>query len=383
MAKILASIIFVLGTAALAEPGLYRLTSNETRQNCHIVPANQQGDPGLKYTVCEEKAKADEVHKPFLIAKSTYQELPEFIKLQFAQKSEEIKNWEQIYISISTENDDLVLFGLCKARESSCSDDVGYTVGSAITLGGVYQGKYDVQMTVANALYSKAVPGTTRHDEDAGVRSSDQYIRSAVLLEFLINSARQNNLYYWSLGSGMIALSSQEKFGIFDAAKQQRSLHHVLNSLGHDLAVQNRNVDDGQPDQWGFYLLAGLGVQKFLKSADGHWNSRGYAQITTRVSTLAKHNELRVEVGADVGRRVGEKGRAAVGGSLATALHDDGRVNEASVYIKYESGKKWDASLGFVCPRGRLENFATYNIPNVVTGKPECHYRLAVKYYME
>ena len=383
MTKIFAPVIFVLGMSPPAKASIYSLTSNDFRQNCHVISANKQGDAALKYTVCEEKAETDETHKPFLIAKSTYRELPEFIKLQFNQNRDQIKDWEHVYISISTENDDLVLFGLCKARDTSCSDDLGYTVGSAITVGGIYQGKYDIQMKVANALYAKPVPDTFHYDGNTKTRSGDQYIRSAILLEFLTSSARQNNLYYWSLGSGMIGLSSQEKFGFFDAAKQQRSLHNVLNSLGHDIAVQRHNINDGQPDQWGFYLLAGLGVQKFLRSANGKWSSRGYAQITTRLSTLAKHDELRLEIGTDVGRRVGEKKRASLGGAIASTLHEDGRVNEASVYIKYESGEKWDASLGFVCSRGRLANFSTYNIPNIVTGKPDCLYRLSVKYYLD
>lgn len=383
MKKAVTALIFTLGTSAGVNANIYALNPPQIPENCQLVSTNQQGGTGVRYLQCDEKTKDNEASKTFLIVKSTYQELPNFIKLQFENKREKISDWEQVYLSVATENDDLILFGLCKARDTSCSDDAGYTVGSAISVGATYEGKYDVQMKVANALYTKPLPETFQYDRSNNSRVGDQYIRSALLLEFLVNSARQNNLFYWTLGTGLIGLSSEEKFGIFDAARHQRTVHHFLNSLGRDLAVGSTNLNDGQSDKWGFYLLAGLGVQKFLKSNDYPFSSRSYAQITTRMSTLSKHSELRLELGGDVGYGVGQKGRASVGGNVATTFHADGRVNEASVYIKYETGKRWETSLGFTCQRGTLANYASYNIPNTITGKPDCFYRLSAKYYLD
>lgn len=318
-----------------------------------------------------------------MVVRSQFQELPEFLKLRFSHKKDSIRDWDHVYISLSTENDDLVFFGLCKARDTSCSDDSGYTVGSAIAIGAVYQGKYDVQMKFANGLYTQPAPEKYQYEKTSQERSDGQYFRTSLMIDFLVNSARQKNLYYWSLGTGLIGLASEEKFGILDAANQQRSLHNILNSLGKDLAVKRTNINDGQVDKWGFYLLAGLGVQKFLGNGSSLFSSRSYAEITPRLSTLSKHSELRLELGSDLGYRVGKNGRASLGGALATTFHEGGPVNEATVFFKYEGGDSWETSLGFTCQRGKLANFASYNAPNIITGKPDCFYRLSAKYYLD
>lgn len=378
----LLSVLFTLVATAQAKANIYDLATPLMNKNCQSLSSSRQGEPGIKYVQCKEKVSDSEVRKGFLIVKSTFQELPDFIKNHFETKRADIKEWDQVYISISTENDDVALFGLCKARDSACSDDAGYTVGSAITVGAVYQGQYDVQMKVANALYTKVLPNSYSYDATKHERSDQQYFRSALVIEFLANSARQRNLSYWSLGTGIIGLSSQESFGILDAARNQQSLHRILNSLGQDMAIHHANLNDGQPDQWGFYLLAGLGVQKFLANQSSTITSRSYAQITTRASTLAKHSELRLELGSEVGHKIGASGRASIGGDVATTFHGDGQLNEATVYFKYESGEKWESSLGFTCQRGSLPNFSSYNNVNTTTGKPDCLYKLSMKYYI-
>lgn len=372
---------FLLALGLLAAS--FSATAETGAEDCRTISAAEAGEPGLKYVVCEEKASPTDVNKSFFIINSRYQDVPDFIKNQFLDVSEKISGWERVYISVSTENDDLATFGICKASSTKCSDDVGYTAGSAITLGGVYKNDYDVQLKIANALYSHGVPGTFRQDPNTGERFEDQYIRSALLMEFLVNSARQNNLFYWSLGAGFIALSSEEKFGLLDAARQQRGLHNILNSFDNSIAVHRRNFNDGQSDQWGFYLLAGVGMQKFLSSTKHPYNSRSYAQITTRMSTLSRHSELRLELGSDLGRAIGTKGRISTGANVATTAHAQGRINEASVFVKYETGKRFETSLSFTCARGTLANYASYNLPNTATGKPDCTYRLLAKYYLK
>ncbi|NUN05765.1 MAG: hypothetical protein HUU57_08380 [Bdellovibrio sp.] len=378
--KVLAVVLSLTATG-VAKANKYDLSAPQLPENCQIISADRQGGPGLRYVVCQEKSA--EANKPFLIIKSEYQALPAEMKELFKDRRGNIKDWDQVFVSISTENDDLVLFGLCKARDTSCSDDEGYTVGSTITIGATYQGRYDVQLKVANALYTKSDPSTFRYNETLHERSSDQHFRTALMVELLVNSARQKELFYWSLGTGLIGLSSSEKFGIFDASRNQATIHNILNRLGKDMAVRHNNVNDGQPDKWGFYLLAGVGAQKFINFNNPRLSSRQYTQITTRLSTLAKHSELRLEMGADLGYKVSSNGRASVAGAVASTAHSAGTLNEASVFFKYENGEQWEASLGFTCYKGKLANYATYNTPNTITGKPECLYKMGMKYYLD
>lgn len=379
----LIAILYILTLTGLAKANTYDLNVSALPQNCQVLASERQGGPGLKHVVCHEKATSEEINKSFLVVKTEYQKLPDSIKYLFAGKRDTIKDWDEVYVSVSTENDDMVLFGLCKARDTKCSDDEGYTVGSAITIGGVYQGRYDVQLKIANALYSKTDSATFHYDSARNERSSEQVFRTALIIEFLANSARQKNLFYWSFGTGLIGLSSTEKFGLFDASRNQTTLHNILNRLGKDMAVRRINQNDGQNDEWGVYLLAGVGAQKFAYFANPRLSSRGYVQINTRLSTLSKHSELRLEVGKDVGYQVSTSGRMSVGGAVASTLHSDGVLNEASILFKYENNKQWEASLGFTCYKGKLANFASYNTPNVLTGKPECLYKLGMKYFME
>ena len=67
----------------------------------------------------------------------------------------------------------------------------------------------------------------------------------------------------------------------------------------------------------------------------------------------------------------------------ATTTHAQGRINETSVFVKYETGKRFETSLSFTCARGTLANYASYNLPNTATGKPDCTYRLLAKYYLK
>lgn len=377
------ALLSVLAVTSLAKANIYDLNTPQLPENCQIVAADRQGGPGLKHVVCHEKTTPDEANKSFLIIRSEYRKLPDSIKYLFEGKRGQIKDWDDVFVSIFTENDDMVLFGLCKARDSKCSDDEGYTVGSAITIGGVYKGRYDVQLKIANALYTKSDQTTHRYDRSLNERSSEQVFRTALIMELLVNSARQKNLYYWSLGTGLIGLSSTERFGLFDASRNQTTIHNLLNRLGKDMAVRHINRDDGQPDQWGVYLLAGIGAQKFINFSNPRLSSRGYVQINTRLSTLAKHSELRLEMGKDFGYQVSTHSRASVAGAVASTLHADGVLNEASIFFKYENNKQWEASLGFTCYKGKLANFASYNTPNAITGKPECLYRMGMKYYMD
>ena len=373
----------VLTIASLAKANIYDLNTAQLPANCQTLAVDRQDGLGIKHVVCQEKTTPEEANKSFLVVKSEYQKLPDSIKYLFAGKRDKIKDWDDVFVSISTENDDMVLFGLCKARDSQCSDDEGYTVGSALTIGGVYQGRYDVQLKIANALYTKSDPTTHRYDRALNERSSEQVFRTALIMELLADSARQKNLYYWSLGSGLIGLSSTEKFGIFDASRNQTTIHNILNRLGKDMAVHHINRDDGQPDQWGFYLLAGVGAQKFITYANPRLSSRGYVQIKTRLSTLSKHSELRLEMGKDFGYQLSTHGRASVAGAVASTMHAGGILNEASIFFKYENNQRWEASLGFTCYKGKIANFASYNTANAITGKPECLYRMGMKYYVD
>lgn len=383
MNKILIAAILILVGTSQTKANMYDLRTSPPSKNCHTLTTSRQGEPGMRLLQCEQKAQGQELNRSFFIIKTQFQHLPNFVKGQFQNHDVKIEDWDQVYFSLSTENDDLVLFGLCKVRDTSCSDDLGYTVGSAISLGGVYQNKTDVQMKLANALYSKSVPGSFKYDAEKNERHGEQNIRTALLLEFLINSARQENLYYWSLGTGMIGLSSEESFGFLDAAQNQRTVHTLLNKIGSNIAVTRTNVNDGQKDQWGFYLLAGIGVQKLLRLDTANVTSRTYAQITTRMSTLEKHSELRLELGTEAGKRIGSKSRMSAGGNVAATLHSDGSLRQATVYIKYETGEKIETSLAFTCQKGTLANFASYNIPNIITGKPECLYKISMKYYLD
>jgi hypothetical protein len=317
-----------------------------------------------------------------LIVKSEFQKLPDFIKEEFRPKRPDISDWDQVYLSISTQNDDVMFFGLCRLRDTSCSDDVGYTVGSAISIGGVYKNQYDVEVKFENGLYSKAIPGTEYKDAK-GERYSQQNIRTEGLVELIISSARQNNLFYWTLGTGIVGMSSVPAFGFLDAANEQRYIHNVLNSIKPDLAVNRINVDDGKGDKWGLYLMAGYGMQTFFTVGNGVVNGRAYAQITPRVSNLDNYSNLKLELGAEAGHTFSGKQRTAVGGSLASTIHSQGVLNEASVYIKYESGKHYESTLGFTCGRGKLQNYNGYNIPNIITGKPDCLYKLNLRYYLD
>ncbi len=375
------SLIGVLVLGSFAQAGLYDLNTNSEGKNCSTVSASGNGQPGLKVRQCQQNI--DQKNPVFFVIKSQFRDLPEFVQEHFSQQKKNIKSWDQVYLSIFTENDDVALIGLCKAADLTCSDDVGYTIGSSTTLGGTYQGKYEVQLKVANALYSQGVGGTFQTDAATKERFESQNIRSVLMVEFLVNSVKQDKVFYWSAGTGIIGLSSTEKFGILDAANQQRTVHSILNSMSRDLAVTRTNINDGASDSWGFYLMAGLGMQKVLNVDNSGTRSRSYAQITTRLSTLAKHSEVRVEAGTELSRPWGDKHRIATGVSVASTAHASGLLNEGSVFIRLEGGKSWESTVGLTCQRGKLANFSGYNIPNAATGKPDCLYRLNLKYYVQ
>lgn len=376
------SLISVLMTTTWAQAGLYDLNTSSDDKNCSTVSAGGNGEPGLKIRRCQQDI--EQKNPGFFIIKSEFRDLPEYVQEHFNEQKKDIKSWEKVYLSVYTENDDVALLGICKMRDTSCSDDTGYSIGVSLALGGNYKGKYDVQLRVANALYSQGVTDTYRVDSEAKKRFETQSIRSVLMMELLVNSVKQDNVLYWSAGTGLIGLSSTEKFGILDAAKQQRSMHSILNSISRDAAVIRTNVDDGASDTWGFYLMAGLGMQKILNVGTDGMRSRNYAQVTTRLSTLSKHSEVRFETGTELSRPLfSSNHRGAVGASVASTIHSAGVLNEGTVYIKFESGKSWESLLGITCQRGKLANFASYNTPNVVTGKPDCMYRMGLKYYVE
>lgn len=382
MKFVLSSLMVVLATISQAEAGIYDLKSPKNGENCQVVSGKAAEGQGFKIRQCEEPINNAE--RGFFLVKTQFRDLPRFVQDNFKGIRKDIQTWDEVYLSISTENDDISTLGICKARDTSCTDDVGYTVGSSLTVGGVYKGKYDVQFKVSNALYAQSINGTYTEDPVTNERFDSQNIRSVLMIELLVNSARQNNLFYWSAGTGIIALASDEKFGFFDAAGQQRSLHRLLNSVSQGMAVNRTNIDDGRKDQWGFYLLTGIGVQKIFDHSTDGLRSRSYAQVTTRISTLARHSEARFEGGAALSYPVmGHQGRASIGASIASTAHSAGLLHEGTVFVKYENGKKWEGSVGLTCARGKLANFAAYNIPNIATHRPDCTYSVNLKYYLD
>ncbi|MEQ1723065.1 MAG: hypothetical protein ABL930_07795 [Pseudobdellovibrio sp.] len=307
--------------------------------------------------------------------------VPDALKNEFSAAAIlDAKKWSKVYVGIGFVNDNIQMVGLCPANTTACGDDVGFTTGSRLEMGGVYQNTYDIKGELLTNTYTQEVPGSAYRD-DVGRRHAQQKFRNETILQIVASNQREGKLNYWNAKTGLVNISSKQNLGWLDGTRQQASFHEFLNKVKMGIATKYQNINDGQKDQWGAFWGAMLGLQKHIELGEG-CSTRVYAAAGGQVSTLAQHSNLQAQVGLDLRYQLG-RGEIRAGVSNTTTVHSAGRVNETELTAAFNSGRSVEVGVNYKITSGQLQNHVSYNSNNVVTGKPDKFVGIYIKYYLK
>lgn len=332
---------------------------------------------GSKIINCEES------HQTVLaiIQKTQFSAVPNFIKEQFSQEAlKKIGPFDEVYLTLATQNDDLYFVGLCEARDQACSDDLGYTVGSSIGIGGkLSQSQNSIELKLENGLYTSQV--SPQEISSMGLKTDKVYqkVRSVLLLEAMLMSKEKNDTYFWRLGGGLMNISSKEKFGMLNAAKQQRSLHKILNSFEPGMAAVRTNLDDGEPDSWGAYIVAGFGYIKSQQLGFSRSTLITKSEVSGRLSNINDHSEMRVSFNFSLKNLDFLPKYLTPEFELTSTKHKSGLLHELKGFINFELEPNRILKVGIICSKGKLPQYATYNGSNFINKKNDCLYQIQYK----
>lgn len=350
-----------------------------TQLACDPIERTNLDGTTTSTTTCAVSREIVDKASVMVLEYDSIDKVPEVLKKEFSAAAiADAKSWSKVYVGIGFINDNIQMVGLCKANTTACGDDVGFTTGSKLEVGGVFQNTYDIKGELIANTYTQELPGTVFRD-DQGRRHAQQNFRNETILQILATNQREGKLNYWSAKTGMVNISSKEHFGWLDGTSQQAGFHELLNRVKMGVATKYQNVNDGQKDQWGAFWGAMMGLQKHIELGEG-CSTRVYAAAGGQVSTLRHHSNLQAQVGLDLRYQIGS-GEVRAGASTTTTVHGAGRVNESELKLSYNSGESFEVGVNYTRVSGQLSDHVDYNINNTVTGKPDKYVGIYVKFY--
>jgi hypothetical protein len=353
--------------------------SNKAGESCQVLRAEAESSEGLQYTTCATQEKDYSNLSIFVLGPyESFESIPEFLKKEFPAPEKDQSKLSRFSIAVMIRNDNTQIIGLGVRRSLADGDDSGFTSGSTVSLGAVYDQTYDIQASITGNAYTKQVENSFYRDQ-TGQGYAQQKFRNETIAELFASSARAGKLRYWEARVGLVNISSKENFGFLDGTWQQQKYHQFLKNKSPGIATTYTNLNDGQKDQWGAYIGGMLGLQKEFELG-----SRCTLRVNTaaggQISSLSGSSFFQAQAGATLSYQIGQQQKIAVGVDVTSTMHSAGVLNEAQIKAGFQ-GKSVEYGIAVQASRGPLRQNVSYNTPNIITGKNDKTWSAYFKYY--